>query len=295
MVSLELKNDCSEKIHYDYSEFPIYIRRALLSNYPQYTAPSHWHDDVEFIAVLSGEMKYYVNGELVCMNSGEGILVNARQLHYGFSDTWTECDFLCVLFHPIMLCSSMAMEQQFVLPLIQNSNLPYMKLTREENWKRRIFQNIQKIYAERNSVAAPVKIQSLFLDIWAELVRNTTAVSESQSPPDNSLTILKNMVGFIQKNYEEKLSLSAIAYSGAVGQSKCCKLFREYLNQTPVAYLTSHRLNKSMELLQNTDMTVSEIALKSGFGGASYYTEIFQKWMAQTPTEYRRKHKTGQN
>lgn len=291
MLSLELREDCSEKVHYDYSEFPIYIRRALLSNYPQYRAPSHWHDDVEFIAVLSGEMKYDVNGECICLNRGEGIFVNARQLHYGFSNTRTECDFLCVLFHPIILCSSVAMKQQFVLPLLENSNVPYIKFTQKESWHRLIFQNLEKIYTERSSAVAPVKVYSLFLDIWAELVQHADAVQKSKVPADNNLILLKNMIGFIQKNYQEKLSLADIARSGAVGQSKCCKLFREYLSQTPTAYLTFYRLNKSMELLRHTDMTVSEIALKVGFGGASYFSETFQKWMGLTPTEYKAKHR----
>ena len=55
MLSLEMRDDRSEKVRYDYTDYPIYIRRALLSSYPGYAAPTHWHDDIEFIAVLSGE------------------------------------------------------------------------------------------------------------------------------------------------------------------------------------------------------------------------------------------------
>ena len=78
-----------------------------------------------------------------------------------------------------------------------------------------------------------------------------------------------------------------IAASGAVGQSKCCKLFSSYLHQTPNEYLTAYRLNKGCELLCNTDRTVVEIALEVGFSGASYFAEIFRKVFGQSPTEYR--------
>ena len=40
-------------------------------------------------------MSYNVNGTIVRLGEGEGIFVNARQLHYGFSEERTECDFLC--------------------------------------------------------------------------------------------------------------------------------------------------------------------------------------------------------
>lgn len=62
------------------------MREALLSQYPEYRAPSHWHDDIEFICVLSGGMKYNVNGEIVNLKKGEGIFVNSGQMHSGFSD-----------------------------------------------------------------------------------------------------------------------------------------------------------------------------------------------------------------
>ena len=82
MLSLEMRDDRSEKVRYDYTDYPIYIRRALLSSYPGYAAPTHWHDDIEFIAVLSGEMQYNVNGEIVTLAENEGIFVNARQMAF---------------------------------------------------------------------------------------------------------------------------------------------------------------------------------------------------------------------
>ena len=99
------------------------------------------------------------------------------------------------------------------------------------------------------------------------------------------------MAEFIQKNYMEKLSLADIAASGAVGQSKCCKLFARFFFQSPTMYLTQHRLTKSMELLLNTDLPVIEIALSVGFGSASYYTETFRKWIGKTPSEFRKEGK----
>ena len=104
------------------------MREALLSQYPEYRAPSHWHDDIEFICVLSGGMKYNINGEIVNLKKGEGIFVNSGQMHSGFSDNGQECGFLCLLFHPMLLCSVFPYENDFVTPLIQNSRMPYLLL-----------------------------------------------------------------------------------------------------------------------------------------------------------------------
>jgi AraC-like DNA-binding protein len=55
------------------------------------------------------------------------------------------------------------------------------------------------------------------------------------------------MIGFLQKHYCEKITLSDIATAGKVCQSNCCAIFNEYLHQTPIQYLIGYRLNKSAD------------------------------------------------
>lgn len=282
-----LKDDYSEKVRYDYPDYPIYIRKDILSAFPNYAAPSHWHDDFEFVTILSGQMQYQVNGEIVTLNQGEGIFINSRQMHFGFSDTQTECEFICVLLHPQLICTTPAYERDFVLPLINHSELPFLHLRADIPWQNAVCRQIRNIFAVRNSSSAQLKIQIFLLTIWTFLYENVPP-SKKARPQNNDLMTTKNMVGFIQKNYMNKISLSDIAASGLVGQSKCCKLFSKYLGRTPNMYLNQYRLNKSMGLLKNTDKTITEIANEVGFGGGSYYAEIFRKWVGLSPTEYRK-------
>ena len=96
------------------------------------------------------------------------------------------------------------------------------------------------------------------------------------------------MVGYIQSFYCEKITLNDIAAAGAVGQSKCCKLFDKYIGIAPNAYLIQYRLNQSIWYIKNTDMTITEIAQAVGFSGSSYYAEAFRKWCGKSPSEYRK-------
>lgn len=286
MVHMELKDDRSENVYYDYSDYPIFARKLLLSSYPNYSAPSHWHDDIELIAVLSGEMQYNVNGKIVTLSEGEGIFVNTRQMHFGFSAERKECEFFCVLMHPLLLCTTSAFERDFVLPLINNRNIAFVKLHTDILWQRKIYNEVERIYQVKDEKTAPMNIQISFIKIWMLLYENTP-LEKYPSVQNTELTTVKNMIGFIQQNYASKISLEDIAASGAVGQSKCCRLFAKYLNKTPNMYLTQYRLDKSTNLLRNSNMTITEIALKTGFGGASYYAEIFRKWFGVSPSKYK--------
>lgn len=286
-IFMELRDDRSEKIPYDSPDYPIFIRRGLLSHYPNYSAPTHWHDDIEMIAILDGEMDYNVNGEVTKLRKGEGILVNAQQMHFGFSYFKTECDFICVLLHPLLLCAAPAYERDFILPVVNNPGIPFVFLDPNTCWQRTILEQIYYMDQCKGQKAAPLKVQSSFSVIWSLLYENLPLEDHKSIPVSNDLTAARNMIGFIQKNYTRKISLKEIALSGAVGQSKCCKLFVKYFRQTPNTYLNQYRLNKSLELLQNGDMSITEIALSVGFCGASYYAEIFRKYFGRSPTEHR--------
>lgn len=287
MLTLELKDDRSENVRYDYADYPIYIRRALLSKYPDHAALSHWHDEIEFIAVLSGEMQYSVNGEIVTITKDEGIFVNTRQLHFGFSAEKRECDFICILLHPLLLCATYAYERDFVLPVLYNRSAAHRKLSPDIAWQKAILENIKAMYFAKGEQSAVLKIQNLFSGIWIQLYDHIPEKDPCQHP-SAAFSVLKNMIGFIQQNYTTKMTLADIAASGAVGQSKCCKLFSKYVGKTPNHYLTQYRLDKSTFLLKNTDMNVTEIAAAVGFNGRSYYAEAFRKWYGKSPTEYRK-------
>ena len=282
-----LNDDRSEKVLYDYPDYPIYIRRGLLSFYPEYKASSHWHDDVEFISVLNGRMQYSVNGEIIDLKAGDGIFVNSGQMHFGFSDNRQECDFLCILFHPLLLSSAFPFETDFVIPLIRNSGLPFLPLHASVPWHNEIISRLYQLYTLRQTPTAPMHSLSAFAGIWSLLCDHAPTDVRKKSRQNQDLIITKNMVGFIQKNYKKKISLAEIAASGAVGESKCCRLFAKYFSQSPNQYLNQYRLNKSLDLLLNTDLPITEIALCTGFSGASYYAEMFRRWMGKSPREYR--------
>lgn len=98
-----VSSDLSERIDYNIPDLPIYARRDALSSFPDYRCPCHWHRDLEFIHVISGQMQYFVNGAIVTLEAGNGLVVNSSRLHYGFSPQQRQCWFTCVVVGPELL------------------------------------------------------------------------------------------------------------------------------------------------------------------------------------------------
>lgn len=287
---LNLNVDFSEEVQYNSVEFPSYIKTAFLSQYPNFSADSHWHDDIEFIYIFSGHMIYNINGINVEISEGNGIFVNSRQFHYGFSDDHTECEFLCILLHPSLLCSSQYIEQKYVLPVLSNTSFPYYLLNNNDNWSNDILSSLKEMYDKHNDSCFELEIESLFLHIWSLIYKNMPKPQNDNIKANHQLSQLKDMIKYIEANYKNKISLDTIASSGSVCKTNCCTIFQKYLKQTPILYLINYRLRKSIELMKYSNMNLTEISYECGFSGASYYAETFKKNLGLSPRQYKEKY-----
>lgn len=284
-----VQEDRSELVYYNNPEFPVYVRRGILSTYPNFSAISHWHDDVELILVESGHMQYNVNGTTVMLHEGEGIFVNTRQLHYGFSKDFGECVFFCILIHPMLLCASPYVEKTYIKPVLENETVPYLLLHPDREHEKDVLNLIRDIYQSREEETFPVRVQGLFFGIWENLFLLAGRMEKKVESGYQHLSILKDMIRFIYENYTEKVTLASISRAGKVGKTTCCAIFQKYTNETPMSYLAGYRMKKGVELLETTDRTVSEICFEVGFSSASYFAETFRKRYGCTPMEYRRR------
>ena len=284
-----IRSNGSEKVPYSFQDYDVHISRGRISDSPNYTFPVHWHDDIELTAVLKGWMEYTVNNEKLTVSEGEGIFINSHQLHGNRSPVMEECEYLCLVFHPTLLCANSFLEREYISPLIGNSSYPYVKLT-DDPWQQRLCDEIKFIYHTKEEPAAPLVIQSHLYSIWSILFENIEKCQKASADSGN-LSSVRQMVSYIQQHYQDKVTLAEIADAGFVGISKCCRLFRQYMNQTPIAYLNTYRLDKSLEMIRTTDRSIAEIANEAGFGHPSYFAGCFQAYFGVLPTEIRKEQK----
>lgn len=294
MSQVPVNPDLSENVAYNNPDFPAYIRCGILSNYPDYRAVCHWHTDFEFIYVFDGTMDYSVNGSVTTLKAGQGIFINSNCLHFGFSDNRAECSFLCILLNPELLSSNSYFHRTILEPLTANADIPYIKLKPSCSWQNDIILELlrmEKMIGKQNEA---LNILQSFISILSSIICNAGKVSHQRAENDD-ISSLTAMIGYIQQNYAETISIKTLASSGSCCKTKCNDLFRKYLNMTPLNYLTEYRLDKSTDLLVHTDAGIADIAYACGFSGSSYYCETFKKYYGLTPKQYRLEHISAKN
>lgn len=287
---LKIMNDSAEIVQNYESCTHMAIQKNKLSYFDNLKAICHWHDDIEIIRVFSGEMNFYVNGKVFLLKKDDILIVNSKQLHYGYSEKGADCDFLCALIHPQMFTAHQSFLEKFVKPIINCYALEAIYLTTKDMYSKELLalcDELTDIYLG-NDIAKEILYHALSFQIWYKifyLVQKQHILSVKIN--NNDLNSQRNMASFIYQNYMNQITLEQIARSGNVCRSKCCKLFNKYLKQSPINFLNEYRIEKSKIFLLDTDNTITKIATQCGFNHLSYFSKLFLEKTNLTPKEFR--------
>lgn len=128
----------------------------------------------------------------------------------------------------------------------------------------------------------------LLTEILIQLQRNTPASGAPEAQVEDSLRTrkIKKIVEQIHLNYQKNWQLADLAQIGGCSAHYLCRIFKEVTNYTPINYLIKIRLDIAIDLLKNSDYTVSEIAEMVGFSDVYYFSRLFKKWMGKSPRHF---------
>ncbi len=105
-----------------------------------------------------------------------------------------------------------------------------------------------------------------------------------------SQTKIKNIVQYIDSHYCENISLKSLSKYFYLEQKYLSKLFKSYMHQGFMEYVTNKRIEKAKNLLKKTNCTVSEIAEQVSYQDSNYFSVAFKRNVGITPREYRIKY-----
>lgn len=289
----KIMQDASEIVRYDEVGIPLSIREGLLSTYPNHRALCHWHEDIEWVYIRSGQMNYYMNGKRVLLNTGEALMVNSRQMHYGYSENGQDCDFIRILCHPKIFITNSVLYQSYIAPVLSNPSLEYLHLKPEFPEDAEALQLLPEILRIKKEHPAAYEIEAaaLLSLLWCRLLRSHPMMPNEAAakPKEPDLLVQRDMVSYIYSHYSESINLDEIAAAGKVCRNKCCQIFRRYLNQSPIDFLNHYRLEVSCHLLNNTKLSIAEICTACGFNHQSYYSKIFLRTYSCSPRDFRKR------
>ncbi|MFA7172185.1 MAG: AraC family transcriptional regulator [Kiritimatiellia bacterium] len=149
----------------------------------------------------------------------------------------------------------------------------------------RLMQSIIKRYKEVSANAAPL----LASDIIALISRLVVFVSK-MAPIREQVTLSKIALArsWLSEHASEDIEPQHICDVVGMGYSAFRKAFKEETGYAPHAYVLEIRVNRAKGLLQQTEMTITQIASETGFSSVFYFTRFFKCRTGYAPSDWRK-------
>jgi len=99
---------------------------------------------------------------------------------------------------------------------------------------------------------------------------------------------LKESIDYIHQNYSYNISIGDVARHVGIDRTYLYRIYIKYKKGSPKQYLMKYRLLVAKDMLENTNYSITEVALSSGFHDASSFCKTFQKMEGIAPLQYRK-------
>lgn len=259
----------------------------------KYRMAWHWHEEMEAVVLTSGSLVFAAGDRKYTLQEGEGIFINSGILHGAWSLETGDCRFHSLVFHPRLVggSSDSVFFQNYVRPLMENPSLEGMVLSPRIDWQAEAITAIENAWQAcfQEPVGYEFQVRTNLSQLLCLLQSSFPASAAPNKKQLRTAERIKNMLHYIHENFGEDLNTSAIAKSAGVSDSECLRCFHTVIGTTPIQYLRQYRIQRSSQMLMETELPVAEIAARCGFQDVSYFAKTFRELRGCAPSEYRGK------
>jgi AraC family transcriptional regulator len=104
---------------------------------------------------------------------------------------------------------------------------------------------------------------------------------------------LRKAIGLIDNHLAEeeegRVALRTVAEDVGMSYFHFSRAFKQSMGMSPTNYIGERRIERAKKLIEETDLPISEVALRSGFSSQSHFTTFFRRLAGVTPRSFRKR------
>ena len=124
-------------------------------------------------------------------------------------------------------------------------------------------------------------------ELQKKMYEFTRLIHEKILQESQKSELVEQVIEYLERHYTEELNLNDIANEFFIAPNYLYKKFKEKKDMTVMQYLENIRMNKAVELLKNTNISVTMVAGMTGYNDSNYFSRIFKKNYGISPREFR--------
>lgn len=253
-----------------------------------FTEELHTHDFIEIVYILSGSGKQQIDDKTYDVSSGSLLFIN-----YGQTHAFTSED---MLYYNLMIkpeaVSSKIISTNNAFEILSltafeefkdaDTTCPFIEFTRNTRLSiERIFDEMHKEYT-----AAQAGYQTILGGYLTVLLAHIFRAMLPMGKPVNTIPI--EITQYIEKHFNEKLTLEHLAEKCFFSPKYFSRIFKECFGITVSEYIKKTRLESAKTLLEETQYTIEDISKRVGYEDTAKFYKYFKELYGITPREYKK-------
>ena len=250
--------------------------------HPRYDMPYHWHKEIEFVLVYSGEFHASLDGVEYTLSAGDGLYIGSGVIHGG---TPSDCVYDCIVFDRDTLLFQSEIVRKTIKDIEGRGRIsPYFKNgTGQSN---EYIKDLFSAAAGRDEGHEMRAMAALLGFYGASIAEGRLALGERDELVLERLKRLRLALDYIEENYKAHITLEDIARCSGYSPKYFCRYFYQAVHKTPIEYLNFYRIERACFILDTEGCSVGDAAYRCGFNDLGYFIRTFKKFKGITPKKY---------
>lgn len=277
----------------DYDEnLPVKVKvfRAKLNNFQP-----HWHDELEIVHVLEGEIKVIISENTYFLQKGDMEIISFKEIHQIHSIEG-ECLLQIIQINPKFM--------EYHFPHLSRIRFQKNLTDISKDINSGIVINIKILIGKmvnsliNKRLGYEYEVVSLIYKLFGILMSNLPYIISGEDELKENNIVFKRLTkifDYIEQNYMNEINNDTLAEFLYLSKYYLAHFFKEHTGLSIGQYITNIRMNKATELLIKSEEFITNIILVCGFKNIKYFYKVFKESYKCSPLEYRNNKKQENN
>lgn len=122
------------------------------------------------------------------------------------------------------------------------------------------------------------------------LIQITRALTRQNNPGRDFPKTFMHLEGALRRNLSHQWTVEEMAALVGLGTTLFNETVKRYSGFSPINYLINIRISEAMRLLKRSEISLTDIALDTGFYSSQHFSTTFKKLTGYTPSSFRKNH-----